>query len=211
MNWFALLALLVAVSGVVAAYIAVSMGVSHYLARKIGHVGGGVAYLLLVLTVDRWPAIIMAASAGLLLLAVRLLKPQLLKGVGGTGRPTAYAEVTYGIAGAASFVIGWGLFNDRWLALVPVLFMAWGDAATGAIRTLVYRREVKGWWGSAGMLAVCLLVALLYHPYWVGAAGAAAATLAERFAPIATGWFDDNWMIVAASLAVMLLLKGVTA
>ena len=201
-------ALTVAVAGVVLAVTLYDLKVPHYLSRKVGHLGGGAAYLILVLWVDRWPAIGLAGVAAVVMLIVRFYRPGWLRGVGGTGRPHAFAEQTYALAGAASFAIGWGLFNDRWLALVPVLFMAWGDSCTGFIRMLVYHREFKGWWGSAGMLGVCLLVALLYHPYWVGAAGAVAATLAEKFSPIARQWYDDNWILVAASLGTMLVLRG---
>lgn len=205
-----LLALLVAVAGVIVAGILHSDGLNHYLSRKIGHLGGGVSYFLLVLWVDRWPAVALAAAAAGVMLLLRFWQPGWLRGVGGTGRPHAYAEVTYALAGAASLAIGWGLFNDRWLAFLPIGFMAFGDSITGALRSWIYKREVKGWWGSAGMLAVCLVVALLYHPYWVGATGAVVATLAERFSPLATGWWDDNWLLVASSLAVMISLKGVT-
>ena len=85
--------------------------------------------------------------------------------------------------------------------------MAFGDSITGLVRSLVYKREVKGTWGSAAMLGVCLLVALLYQPYWVGAVGAVVATGAEKLSPIATGWVDDNWILTGASLGAMAMLR----
>ena len=63
------------------------------------------------------------------------------------------------------------------------------------------------------MLRVCLLVATLYQPYWIGALGAMTTTGGERFRLIAHRFWDDNWVpddtvIVAGSLAVMGVLTG---
>ena len=57
------------------------------------------------------------------------------------------------------------------------------------------------------MLAVCLGVAFLYQPYWIAAAGALAAVIAERFRPTTHPVWDDNWTIIAASLGVMIVLR----
>ena len=205
-----LAALMVAAGGILAANRLHAQGWSHYVSRKIGHIGGGVAYLILALWVDRWPAIAMVAGAAVVMVAVRIWKPGWLRGVGGTGRAHTYAEVSYALAGAASFAIGWGIFNDRWLALAPVLFMAWGDSATGIVRSIVVRREEKHWSGSVACLAVCSLIALLIQPFWIGLAGAVVATAVERWTGLARGWIDDNWTIVAASLAVMILLRALS-
>ena len=201
-------ALLVAAGGILAANRLHAGGCSHYVSRKVGHIAGGLSYLTLALWVDRWPAISLVVGAALLMSAVRLWKPELLKGVGGTGRPHTYAEVTYALAGAASFGIGWGVFNDRWLALTPTLFMAWGDSVTGLVRSAVVKREEKHWSGSIACLAVCSLIALLIQPFWIGLAGAVVATAVERWTGLARGWIDDNWTIVVASLGVMILLKA---
>lgn len=109
------------------------------------------------------------------------------------------------MAGAASIAVGWGLLGDRWLAFVPIAFMAWGDNAAGIVRAGFLTGRERDPWPSTAMLAVCLGAAALYQPYWIGALGAVAATAAERFRPIAHPLWDDNWAIVAASLSVMAL------
>ena len=86
---------------------------------------------------------------------------------------------------------------------MPIGFMAWGDNVVGLTRVTIWRGRMARVWPSIAMLGVCLVAALLFQPYWIGAVGALAATAAERFRPIANSIWDDNWAIVAASLAVM--------
>ncbi|GAJ12698.1 unnamed protein product, partial [marine sediment metagenome] len=92
-----------------------------------------------------------------------------------------------------------------WLAIVPLAFMGAGDAVTGLIRSKVYGREVKGNWGSVGMLATCLILAYFIQPYWIGAAGALTAVVAEKYTRT-TRYVDDNLSIPLASALVMALL-----
>ena len=198
---------LVALAGLGISNYLYDKGVSNYLSRKVGHLFGGLAYLVAVLWLDFAIAFGLASASFLLFVGLRLFWDQLLRGVGGSARRHTYAEVTYAFAGAASLGIGWGIFGDKWLAFVPIGFMAFGDSITGVVRSLVYSREVKGAWGSVAMLAVCLGLAALYHPYWVGAGGAVVATMAERLSPIAHGLWDDNWILTGASLATMVVLR----
>jgi hypothetical protein len=179
-------------------------GVEQYISRKVGHGVAGMGVLLfpLLFSSPWWP-IILAASFTLLLGGARFIKPDAFRGVGGTGRQHALAEVYFPAAATISLVIGWGWLGNPMLAVVPVLFMAWGDMLTGLVRSRIYKREVKGNWGSLGMLLVCLVVAYLFHPYWISAAGAVVATLVERFTPMKKWWIDDNYTIVLSSLLVM--------
>ncbi|GAI43169.1 unnamed protein product [marine sediment metagenome] len=83
--------------------------------------------------------------------------------------------------------------------------MGGGDAITGIIRSKVYAREVKGNWGSLGMLITCLVLAYFIQPYWIGAVGAVTAVIAERLTKT-TKYVDDNLTIPLASALVMALL-----
>lgn len=186
-------------------------GVEQYVSRKVGHGVGGMGFLLCVFVFSSvWWPIILASSFILLLGGARLIKPQAFRGVGGTGRQHALAEVYFPVAGTISLAVGWGWLGEPWLAVVPILFMAWGDMLTGIVRSRIYAREVKGNWGSVAMLCVCLLVAYFFKPYWIGAIGAVVATLVERFTPLSKGIWDDNWTIVLSSLLIMAILtKGI--
>lgn len=179
--------------------------VPQYLSRKIGHLAGGTALLLCALLYDSWLwPLILAVTFAALLLGARFIRKNLFRGVGGTGRPVAFAEVWFPAVSVVSIAVGWVWLGDRWLAILPALFMAYGDAVTGLTRSVVYNREFKGNMGSVAMLGACLLLAwCFYQPFWIGATGAVAATLAERFTPMSKGFWDDNWTIVLSSLLVM--------
>ena len=109
-------------------------------------------------------------------------------------------------AGTAALAIGWGLVGDRWLAFVPIVFTTWGDGVAGLMRAMLLRSKVASVWPSLGMVAVCLGAAFFYQPYWIGAVGAVAATIAERFRPASGPLRDDNLTVVAMSLATMVIL-----
>lgn len=179
--------------------------VPQYLSRKIGHMAGGTALLLFSMLFEswRWPLILTLAFTSLLF-GARFIKDELFRGVGGSGRPVAFAEVWFPASAVVSIAVGWVWLGDRWLAILPALFMAYGDAVTGLTRSVVYHREFKGNLGSVAMLVVCLILAwCFYQPLLVGVVGAVVATLVERFTPMSHGWLDDNWTIVLSSLLVM--------
>ncbi len=181
-------------------------GTEASLSRRVAGVLGGGAYLIAVLSFNAWMATAISASAALLILLLRLYWPQQVRGLSGSGPGRRWGEVAYLVAATMAIMVGWGVLGDKWLAFVPIAFMAWGDNAAGLVRALVPGgREVDGW-ASAGMLVVCLGAAALYQPYWIGAVGAVTATVAERFRPATHPLWDDNWIIVAASLFAMRML-----
>jgi len=183
----------------------------QYLSRKIGHLFGGTALLFCALLFSSWQwPLILSIAFTVLLLGARLVKGDLFRGVGGTGRQTAFAEVWFPAAAMVSIIVGWVWLGDRWLAILPVLFMAYGDAFTGLTRSVIYNREFKGNMGSVAMFGICLLLAwVFYQPFWIGVLGAVVATLAERFTPMSRGWIDDNYTTVLSSLLVMGILSNI--
>lgn len=180
--------------------------VPQYISRKLGHLGGCVAFLLCPFLFENfwWPLTLTVGFTALLLYA-RVFRPKMFRGVGGSGRPQALAEIYFPATGIVVIGLCWGLLDQPWLAIVPLTFMGAGDAITGLIRSKVYGREVKGNWGSLGMLITCLTLAYFVTPYWIGAAGAFVAVLAERFTKT-TRYVDDNLTIPLASALVMAIL-----
>jgi dolichol kinase len=83
------------------------------------------------------------------------------------------------------------------LAVVPTLFMAWGDGVTGVVRNLMYKKRTKAWEGSLAMLLVCVPVGALMGV--VGILAGVVATAVERVERI-----DDNLSIPLVSLAVLI-------
>lgn len=181
----------------------------NYLSRKIGHLGGGVGFLLCALLFDSWFwPLVLASGFTIMLFGARFIKADMFRGVGGTGRPMAFAEVWFPLVSVISIAVGWAWLDNRWLAILPTLYMSFGDAVTGLTRSVVYHREFKGNMGSVAMFVICILLAwILYEPFWIAAVGAVVATLIERFTPMSHGWIDDNWTIVISSLLVMSVLS----
>ncbi len=203
---FALLAAGAALLGLYLANLLYDADIPQYISRKFGHLGGAVAFLLCPLLFSSfWWPLILTTGFTILLLYARLFKPEAFRGVGGSGRPQALAEIHFPATGIVLIGVLWGIFNQPWLAIVPLAFMGAGDAITGLIRSKVYGREVKGVIGSIGMLVVCLTLAYFIEPYWIGVAGALTAVVAEKYTKT-TKYIDDNLTIPLASAAVMALL-----
>lgn len=177
--------------------------IPQYISRKIGHLGGCVGFLFCPLLFNdfRWPMILTVGFTALLLYA-RAFRPATFRGVGGSGRINALAEIHYPATGIITIGVLWGCLNQPWLAIIPLTYMGAGDAVTGLIRARIYGREVKGLWGSLGMLVTCLLLSYFITPYWIGAAGSVAAVLAEKFTKTSR-YVDDNLTIPLVSAAVM--------
>ena len=199
---------LLAIGGLAASNVLHDRGVPNRVSRVVAPVIGGGAFLIAVLWLDFSTAITVSGAMALFIIVLRLGFRRGLRGVRGELRSQAWAEVTYVIAGTAGLAIGWGLLGDRWLAFVPIAFMAWGDSTVGLTRSTILRGELARVWPSVAMLCVCLGVAVLYQPYWIGATGALAATAAERFRPTAHAIWDDNWAVVGAALGLMGLLSA---
>ncbi len=189
--------------------------VPHYISRKIGHCAGGVGFLIAGFAFDsaRWP-IILSFSFGLILWLARIVRPYTFRGVGGSGRPsTAMAEVWFPWVAVPVFAVGWWWFNRPFIAVACLLFMAWGDCVTGLVRSAVYGKAVKGLWGSAAMLVICLALSWAFiSPFWIGLVGSVIATFVEWSCGDVglVKWADDNWAVPLFSLLCILTISVMT-
>ena len=207
-----------AIGGVVALALA-GLGVSNVLhdhgldssvSRCLAAALGGAALLVAVMWLDPWTAVALSGVLTLFIVVLRVGFRRGLRGAKGKMPSQAWAEVTYAVGGTASLAVGWGLLGDKWLAFLPIAFMAWGDNAAGLARATIWRRNIASIWPSIAMLGVCLAAGALFHPLWIGAIGAVVATVAERFRPGFIRFWDDNLNIVAASLTVVSILTRVS-
>ena len=117
-------------------------------------------------------------------------------------------DVKFALMWAVSVSLLWWLLDNPWLAILPALFMAFGDGVTGIARNLLVRRRSKSPIGNLFMLIVCAPMGWIIGgladptiPIW-GLIAAIVATWIERyeFGPI-----DDNMLITAAASGVLLL------
>ncbi len=196
-----------ALAGLIGSKVMRARRVPGFWARRAASSLGGLAYLVAVLCLDVSVALSVLGALTLLILVLRITGGAALQGVQGSRTSQAWSEVTYPVAGTLSLAVGCGLLGDKWLGFAPVAFMAWGDNACGLVRDTCGDWIARAW-PSAAMFAVSLGVAAFVHPYWLGALGAVAATVAERFRPPVPVW-DDNLNLVAASLAAMTVVSKV--
>jgi phytol kinase len=202
----------VALAGLWISNIVYDRGVPNYISRKIGHGAGGFAFLAsFFVSTSGWP-IVVALGFGVLLLIARLVKPEILRGVGGTGRSDkVLAEVWFPWVAVPVYAISWLWLNKPAAAVTSLLFMAWGDGITGLVRSQVYHKAVKGLWGSLAMLGVCLVITGVYiRPFWIGVMASIMAVITEGiFGEYGIlKWGDDNWAIPLVSMATILGLMA---
>ena len=107
-------------------------------------------------------------------------------------------EVHFGIAYGFVLIIGI-LLQNLIIALIPLLFMSFGDSATGLVRAITQNRQVKSWDGSLAMFLVCSIIGWFFLGIY-GIIIAAIATIVERIPGI-----DDN-ITVPITTAVLVFI-----
>lgn len=177
-----------------------------YYNRKIVHMlAGGIGSLAvpLVFTDPWWPLL-----AGLGFTLFTLGAHRLGMRMYWFQTPDNTNDVKFALMWALSVSGLWWLLGDPWLAILPALYMAFGDGVTGIARNALVRRRSKSPIGNLFMLIVCAPLGWFIGaqadpaiPWW-GLASALAATWVERyeFGPI-----DDNVLITLTASAVLLL------
>jgi len=166
-----------------------------YLGRKFVHIfGAGIVAVLLPFEFHE-PYFPFAFAMLLALLTFTLHR---------TGRvlywfqdPANYSETYFALTWGAAVLLTWFLDKTFLLAVVPTLFMAWGDGVTGVVRNLMYKKRTKAWEGSVAMLLVCIPVGALMGV--AGVIAGALSTAVERLEGI-----DDNISIPIVSLCVLI-------
>jgi dolichol kinase len=111
--------------------------------------------------------------------------------------PSNYSETYFALTWGAAVLLTWLVDRTFLLAVLPTLFMAWGDGVTGVVRNLMYKKRTKAWQGSVAMLAVCVPVGALMGI--AGIVAGIAATGVERIEGV-----DDNISVPLVSLCILL-------
>lgn len=119
-------------------------------------------------------------------------------------------DVTFTLMWALSIAVLWWLLGDPWLAILPALYMAFGDGVTGIVRNALIGGRSKNPVGNVFMLLLCAPLGFVVGlhaqpaiPFW-GILSAMAATFVERFE---FGPIDDNVLITL--VASLVLVAGV--
>ncbi|BAB67420.1 phosphatidate cytidylyltransferase [Sulfurisphaera tokodaii] len=181
--------------GIVTLYISkiISKYTSVYVARKAIHMLGGGVVAVLSPFVFTSPLVPIIASYTLMTyLIVRRIKDGIM---GWFQEKDNYGEIFYTFSYGTLLLIMWVIDGNYWstkdvfIPLLPIFYMSFGDGVTGIIRNYVYKRRVKGFWGSLGMAIVC--IPLGYYLFGLyGAISGIIATIVEALPLV-----DDNLSI----------------
>ena len=109
-------------------------------------------------------------------------------------------EVHFTIAYGTTLLMGI-LFQNLMIGLIPLLFMSFGDSATGLVRAFTQKKQVKSWDGSLAMFLICSVIGYLFLGIY-GIMVGAVATLVEKIPGI-----DDN-ITVPLITALLVYIHG---
>jgi phytol kinase len=167
----------------------------RYLGRKFVHIfGAGVAAAILPFEFhEPYLPLVLALSLAVLTYSLHRTNHILYW----FQDPANYSETYFTIMFGTVVFATWFLDKTFLLAVVPTLFMAWGDGITGVVRNLKYKKRTKAWEGSLAMLLVCIPIGALLG--LVGVLTGVVVTLVER-----VEWMDDNLSIPLVSLGILI-------
>lgn len=154
-----------------------------YVGRKIVHLfGGGITALLIPIFYEGYYFLVTLSAFGLALYSLFRRKYGLMYWF--QIKENRY-EVNFALAYGIILLVGVFLGN-MWIGLMPILFMSFGDSATGLIRAVTQKRHVKSWEGSIAMFLICSLIGFAILGIY-GIIVGLIATLVEKIPKI-----DDN-------------------
>jgi len=108
--------------------------------------------------------------------------------------------------GIAIFVL-WQVLGDKWIAIIPPAFIAFGDGITGIIRNLAFHERKKHPIGNIYMAGICIPIGYFFasNSTIEGLAiwGVLAAIVASIFERYEFGLIDDNVLITVSSTAIL--------
>jgi len=109
-------------------------------------------------------------------------------------------EVHFCFSWGLILTAGWLLTGDFWFGVVPILFMALGDAATGLVRNMMFRKRTKSWWGNLAMAIVNIIIGLkLSLP---GVVAGLFSSIIEHFE---FGFVDDNITVPLSAFLILIM------
>lgn len=177
-----------------------------YYNRKIVHMlaGGLVSLLVPLVFQDPWYPLVFGLLLTLLMLAAHLSGLRFYWFQTEDNRN----DVKFALMWALSVSLLWWLLDNPWLAVLPALFMAFGDGITGIVRNRWIRQRSKSPIGNLFMLLVCAPMGWVIGgladpgiPEW----GLLAAILASWIERYEIGPIDDNILITLAASGVLLV------
>ncbi|AOL16282.1 phosphatidate cytidylyltransferase [Sulfolobus sp. A20] len=174
-----------------------------YVTRKVIHMLGGGVVAALSPIVFNSPIVPIITSYLLMLylILIRIRRREMRWFMEKENLGEIYFTFSFGTILLIMFILDHNYWqnNSVYIAILPLLFMSFGDGITGIIRNAVYKRRVKGLWGSLGMLVFCSVLGYLVFGI-IGIIAGVIATIME-IVPIV----DDNISVPFASFIFLYL------
>jgi len=167
-----------------------------YVGRKIVHIfSGGITVILIPIFYEGYYELVTISAFGL---AAYLLLRRRTKPLYWFQTKENTYEIHFAFVYGTILLIG-VLLQNLMIGLIPLLFMSFGDSATGLIRAITQKKHVKSWDGSAAMLITCTIIGYaLLGVYGIGLG--IVATLVEKIPNI-----DDNITVPLITAALVYL------
>ncbi|MEM1772320.1 MAG: dolichol kinase [Desulfurococcaceae archaeon] len=178
----------------------VKTNVAIYYNRKLIHMLAGGVIALLVPYVFSSPLV---PTVFALIIALILYIPHRKKNLLNWFQVSDNAyEVNFAISWGLSLLLVWLITNNPYYAIIPPLFISFGDAVTGIIRNGLYGVRTKSWYGNLGMILVTVPIGF-YFAKVPGLLAAVASSIIEHFEipPL----LDDNVLIGIASSLILIV------
>jgi len=119
--------------------------------------------------------------------------------------PENMYEVHFCIMWGAGLTAGWTLTGNPWFGVLPIIFMSIGDAVTGLLRNMMFKRRTKSWWGNFAMAITITPIGFAI----LGIAGAIAALICSFVEHYEFGMIDDNITVPLTALVLLILLTPI--
>jgi dolichol kinase len=169
-----------------------------YIGRKIVHLfGGGITALLIPVFYEGYYVLVTISAFGLAIYLLLRRKYRLMYWF--QIKENRY-EVHFALAYGTILLMG-VLLGNLWIGLIPLLFMSFGDSATGLVRAVTQKRHAKSWEGSLAMFLICSIIGFISIGVY-GIIVGSIATLVEKIPEI-----DDN-ITVPMITALLVYLPG---
>jgi dolichol kinase len=112
-------------------------------------------------------------------------------------------EVSFCIMWGITITLGWIVSEGNfWFGVLPVIFMSIGDALTGIVRNILYKKRTKSWWGNLAMASFSIPIGAT-----LGIAGVLAGATASFIEHFESNPIDDNVTVPLTSFIILLLAK----
>jgi len=116
-------------------------------------------------------------------------------------------DVTFCLMWGISIFVLWVLFDNPWLAILPALFMAFGDGITGIIRNAFLGERSKHYIGNVFMAITCIPLGYLIGSFaGLAIGGMFAGAIASVIEHYEFGPIDDNILITISSSIILIIV-----